>query len=90
MEIPLFLLNAVLHSGGSLSLRVFEARYMDMVKDCLRTQTSFGVCLLEQGAEILAPAVPSREKIVPRRVGTLATIADWDKPQMGIDRKSVV
>ena len=27
MEIPLFLLNAVLHSGGSLSLRVFEARY---------------------------------------------------------------
>lgn len=84
MEVPLFLLNAVLHSGGSLSLRVFEARYMDMVKDCLRTQTSFGVCLLEQGAEVLTPAVPSREKIVPRRVGTLATIADWDMPQLGI------
>ncbi len=84
MEIPLFLLNAVLHSGGSLSLRVFEARYMDMVKDCLRTQSNFGVCLLEQGAEVLTPTVPSREKIVPRRVGTLATIADWDMPQMGI------
>ncbi|MDP1605751.1 MAG: LON peptidase substrate-binding domain-containing protein [Rhodocyclaceae bacterium] len=84
MEIPLFLLNAVLHSGGRLSLRVFEARYMDMVKDCLRTQTSFGVCLLEQGDEVLAPSVPSRAKLVPQRVGTLATIADWDMPQLGI------
>lgn len=84
METPLFLLNAVLHSGGSLSLRVFEVRYMDMVKDCLRTNSPFGVCLLEQGDEVIAPAVPAREKLIPQRVGTLATIADWDMPQLGI------
>jgi Lon protease-like protein len=82
-DIPLFLLNTVLNSGGSLSLRVFEARYMDMVKDCLRAQTPFGVCLIEQGEEVIS--LPDRPgATVPHLVGTLATIADWDMPQMGI------
>lgn len=80
-EIPLFLLDTVLHSGGRLELRVFETRYMDMVKDCLRDGTSFGVCLLEQGEEAGAAQEPPA---VPYRVGTLATIADWDMPQLGI------
>lgn len=86
-DIPLFLLNAVLHSGGRISLRVFETRYMDMVKDCLRTQTPFGVCLIEQGDEVAVPPMPPMSPIaakVPREVGTLATIADWDMPQLGI------
>lgn len=81
MEIPLFLLNAVLHSGGRMELRVFEARYMDMVKECLRTNTPFGVCLLAQGFEV---ATPESGAGVPRQVGTLATIVDWDMPQLGI------
>ncbi|MEW6292635.1 MAG: LON peptidase substrate-binding domain-containing protein [Pseudomonadota bacterium] len=85
MEIPLFLLNVVLHSGGRMELRVFEPRYMDMVKECLRTNTPFGVCLLAQGAEVATPesgaGVPPQ---VPHRVGTLARIADWDMPQLGI------
>lgn len=81
---PLFLLNTVLHSGGSLSLRVFEPRYMDMVKDCLRAQTPFGVCLLERGEEIITASGPASVASVPHLVGTLASIADWDMPQMGI------
>jgi Lon protease-like protein len=80
-EIPLFLLGAVLHSGGRLELRVFETRYMDMVKACLRAETPFGICLIEQGEEVARPdAAPA----VPQRVGTLARIADWDMPQLGI------
>lgn len=73
MDIPLFLLNTVLHSGGRLELRIFETRYMDMVKECLRNGTPFGVCLLEQG-----------ESVEAGRVGTLAKIADWEMPQLGI------
>jgi len=81
MEIPLFLLNTVLHSGGRLELRVFETRYMEMVKECLRASTPFGVCLLEHGEEV---ATREGATAVPHRVGTLARIADWDMPQLGI------
>lgn len=81
MEIPLFLLKVVLHSGGRMELRVFEPRYMDMVKDCLRTNTPFGVCLIAQGEEVANPEAGAAE---PQAVGTLATIADWDMPQLGI------
>lgn len=81
MEIPLFLLNTVLHSGGRLALRVFEPRYMDMVKDCLRANAPFGVCLIKAGGEVASPEAGAAE---PHAVGTLATIADWDMPQLGI------
>jgi Lon protease-like protein len=80
MEIPLFLLNVVLHSGGRMELRVFESRYMDMVKDCLRANTPFGVCLIAQGKEV----ADETGAAAPHAVGTLATIADWDMPQLGI------
>lgn len=81
MEIPLFLLGVVLHSGGRMELRVFEPRYMDMVKECLRTNSPFGVCLIRQGAEVATAEAGAAE---PHAVGALATIADWDMPQLGI------
>lgn len=80
-ELPLFLLNTVLHSGGRLPLRVFETRYMDMVKDCLRRAVPFGVCLIAQGEEV---ARPGRDAAEPHAVGTLAQIVDWEMPQLGI------
>lgn len=72
-ELPLFVLDTVLHGGGRLPLRVFETPAMALVKDCLRAGAPFGVCLRadEQAA-------------APRAVGTLATIADWEMPQLGI------
>jgi Lon protease-like protein len=81
IDIPLFLLDVVLHSGGRLELRVFETRYMDMVKACLREGAPFGVCLIAQGSEV---AHPGRSSAEPCAVGTLATIADWQMPQLGI------
>ena len=50
---------------------------MDMAKACLRDGTPFGVCLIREGAEVGAPATPSE-------VGTLAKIATWDMPQLGV------
>lgn len=80
MEIPLFLLNTVLHSGGRLELRVFETRYMDMIKERLRCAAPFGVCQFERGDGVAA----QDESGVPHRVGTLASIVDWEMPQFGI------
>jgi Lon protease-like protein len=76
-ELPLFPLNTVLFPGGRLPLRIFEQRYMDMAKACLRERTPFGVCLIREGREVGAPAIPAA-------VGTLARIADWDMPQLGM------
>ena len=77
MEIPIFPLNTVLFPGGVLPLKVFEQRYITMTKACLRDGTDFGVCLIREGGEVGAPAVP-----VP--FGCLARIAQWDMPQLGV------
>lgn len=76
-DLPLFPLNTVLFPGGRLPLRIFEQRYMDMAKSCIKDQSPFGVCLIREGAEVGAPATPND-------VGTLATIATWDMPQLGL------
>ena len=67
----------MLFPGGRLPLRVFEQRYMRMAKACLKDGSPFGVCLIRQGTEVGNPAVPAG-------VGTLARIADWDMPQLGL------
>lgn len=77
MQLPLFPLNAVLFPGGVLPLRVFEARYMDMVRQCMKTAAPFGVVLITRGGEVGAPAATEA-------VGTLARIAAWDMPTLGL------
>ena len=80
-ELPLFPLNQVLHSDGRMQLRVFETRYMDMVKQCLRDETPFGVCLIADGEEVLQrPGAMA----TPHEVGVLARIVDWEMPHLGI------
>ena len=82
-DVALFPLNAVLFPGGRLPLRIFEQRYMDMAKTCLRDATPFGVCLIREGGEVGAPAIPAS-------VGTLARISAWDMPQLGVLQVSVL
>jgi len=77
MQLPLFPLNTVLFPGGVLPLRVFEARYMDMVRQCMKTAAPFGVVLITKGGEVGTPAATES-------VGTLARIAAWDMPQLGL------
>lgn len=69
-DIPLFPLNAVLFPGGHLSLRIFEPRYLDLVRECSRSGSGFGVCLILAGSEAGEPATPAA-------VGTLARIEDF-------------
>lgn len=69
-DIPLFPLSSVLFPDGVLQLRIFEPRYLDMVRECARSGSGFGVCLILEGAEVGAPAVPAA-------FGTLARITDF-------------
>lgn len=80
--LPIFPLNAVLFPEGLLPLRVFEARYMDMVRDCLRDDKEFGVCLIKKGREVGAPAEPEE-------IGCRARIIDWNMEQLGLLQISV-
>ena len=77
LNVPIFPLNTVLFPGGLLPLRVFEARYMDMARDCLKRDAPFGVCLIREGSEVGAPAVPEG-------IGCLAKIIECDMQQQGI------
>src|SRR6267142_1936182 len=49
-RIPLFPLNVVLLPGVELPLHIFEPRYRQMVKDCLKEKSEFGMLLaLDKG-----------------------------------------
>jgi Lon protease-like protein len=79
-DLPLFPLHTVLFPGGHLPLKIFEARYLDMARACLREGTPFGVCLLKSGNEIASPGEPS----VPENVGCLAEIRQCDVDTFGM------
>ena len=76
-ELPLFPLNTVLFPGGPLPLRIFETRYVDMVRRCMREETGFGVVLIAEGPEAGGPA-----RFV--EVGTEAAIVDFDRLEGGL------
>jgi len=76
-EIHIFPLNTVLFPDGVLPLKVFEQRYIEMTKACLRDERPFGVCLIREGREVGTAAVPEP-------VGCLAIIESWDMPQLGL------
>lgn len=76
-RLPLFPLNAVVFPGGQLPLRIFEQRYLDMVKQAIADNTPFGICAIREGAETGTPAAPYA-------VGTRVRVTDWDMPQAGI------
>lgn len=76
-EIPLFPLNTVLFPGGPLPLRIFEPRYIDMVRYCMRERAPFGVVLIRVGAE--AGAITSAAE-----TGTSARIVDFNQTPDGL------
>ena len=73
----IFPLGTVLFPGGTLPLKIFEQRYVEMTKVCLRDSRPFGVCLIKEGTEVGTPAVP-------HPVGCLATIEEWEMPQVNM------
>ena len=76
-RIPLFPLNTVLFPGGPLKLRIFEARYVDMISHCMRDGAPFGVAMIIEGMEAGGPATTAT-------IGTSARIVDFEKLPDGL------
>lgn len=76
-SIPIFPLSTVLYPDGMLPLKIFEQRYLDMTKACLRDASGFGVCRIEEGSEVGAPAAPAA-------TGCSAAIVGWEMPHLGL------
>jgi|SRR5579862_7753838 len=69
-RLRLFPLNAVLFPGAVLNLHIFEARYKQMINECLESGEGFGVALIAEGAEAGDP------NVTPHEVGSIAEIVD--------------
>lgn len=67
----------MLFPGAPLPLRIFEARYTDMISQCLKAEIGFGVCLITEGKEVGGLAST-------HGVGTLASIQDWHMRRDGL------
>ena len=75
--IPIFPLNVVMFPEGDLQLRLFEPRYIDMVRKCMRDDSGFGICLIKDGKEAGEAA-----EIFP--LGTYCRIVDWEQMDDGL------
>ncbi|MEH6502304.1 MAG: LON peptidase substrate-binding domain-containing protein [Cycloclasticus sp.] len=76
-NVPIFPLSTVLFPEGVLALRIFEARYLDMVSSCLKQEVPFGVCMIVDGREV-GTAARSYQ------LGTLAKISEWGQSDDGV------
>lgn len=76
-SLNIFPLHTVLVPGAQLGLRVFEPRYLDLVRECGRNGFGFGVCLILDGAEVGAPATSAA-------FGTEAVIEDFGSDSTGV------
>ncbi len=81
LDLPLFPLQAVLFPGGLLILKVFEARYLDLVSTCLRESTPFGVVALRQGTEVRRGG---DEPVLMESLGVLSDLIEVDSALSGI------
>lgn len=89
-QLPLFPLQTVLFPGGWMSLRIFEVRYLDMIGRCHKAGAPFGVVALSEGSEVrrIDPQAPPSgdgfAKEVFHAIGTMAQIAQLERPQPGL------
>jgi Lon protease-like protein len=80
-ELPLFPLSAVLMPFGRMPLQIFEQRYLDLVRDCMKTDSGFGVVWIRRGAEVSQRGSASA---LLGDYGTSARIVDWDQLPNGL------
>lgn len=76
-SLGLFPLQTVLMPGSTLGLRIFESRYLDLVRECGRSGEGFGICLVLEGSEAGEPAIPVA-------FGTEARIEDFGTSEDGL------
>lgn len=80
-ELPLFPLGTVLFPGALLPLQLFELRYLQMIGECERQGTGFGVVTLTQGREVHRPGQAAEQF---EALGTRVQIERIERPQPGL------
>lgn len=80
-ELPLFPLSSVLVPFGRMPLQIFEPRYLDLVRDCMKTESPFGMVWIRSGSEV---ASPGRGSPTLGECGTYARIVDFDQLPNGL------
>lgn len=78
--ISLFPLNSVMFPKGRISLQIFESRYVDLVRECLRDDCGFGIVLIESGSEVARRG----QKLDVHRTGTYCKVVDWNQLPNGL------
>lgn len=81
LEIPLFPLSSVLLPFGQLPLQIFEQRYLDLVRSCMKSDTGFGVVWIRSGSEVVGT---TGCKLELGDYGTYAKIVDWNQLSNGL------
>ena len=81
LEIPLFPLSSVLLPFGQLPLQIFEQRYLDLVRSCMKSDTGFGVVWIRSGSEVVGTTGCNLEL---GDYGTYAKIVDWNQLSNGL------
>lgn len=78
--IPLFPLSVPLFPDSWMPLRIFEVRYLHMIKQCQQENSPFGIVALRQGSEVQRPSMS--ESI--HSIGCLAHVEDVNQIQAGL------
>ena len=77
MKLALFPLNTVMFPGSILPLQIFEQRYLNLIKECMKQETGFVTVLISEGKEVgSAPQI--------YRIGCYVDIIDWDTLPNGL------
>ncbi len=80
-ELPLFPLGSVLLPYGRMPLKIFEPRYLDLLRDCMKNDTGFGIIWIRRGLEVMEKGRASPEL---GDYGTYARVVDWDQLPNGL------
>ncbi|MFM6986823.1 MAG: LON peptidase substrate-binding domain-containing protein [Hydrogenophaga sp.] len=86
-QLPLFPLQTALFPGGWMPLRIFEVRYLDMIRRCHAAGAPFGVVCLSEGSEVRRADPGSADGFASETlfdVGTIARIEQLESPQAGL------
>jgi Lon protease-like protein len=85
IELPLFPLHVVLFPGMVLPLHIFEPRYRQMITECRKHDTPFGVVLARSDSRdaTLRPSVPPSLREDTYAIGTTAAIREIDELEDG-------
>tara|TARA_B100000035_G_C21017360_1_gene562559 strand:- start:153 stop:755 length:603 start_codon:yes stop_codon:yes gene_type:complete len=53
-DIPIFPLKSIILPGGQFPLKIFERRYLDMTRDCLKNNTGFVIALTKKDSDYIS------------------------------------